>query len=92
MEAGAQKKPPEIILRNGKPAAVILDLDIYLKLLERVKDVQGLREVESILHSFQDIDDEPLSQEDWEAIHRGEEDFNAGRIVKWEVFKREQNL
>jgi len=36
-------KEPEIILRNGKPAAVILDIDKYREMLERLEDAEDLR-------------------------------------------------
>jgi len=35
--------PPEIILRDGKPAAVILDIDEYQEVLERLEDVEDLK-------------------------------------------------
>ena len=34
---------PQIILRNGKPAAVILDIEKYEELLERAEDAADLR-------------------------------------------------
>jgi PHD/YefM family antitoxin component YafN of YafNO toxin-antitoxin module len=37
------KKAPEIILRNGKPAAVILNIDEYQEMLERLEDVEDLQ-------------------------------------------------
>jgi PHD/YefM family antitoxin component YafN of YafNO toxin-antitoxin module len=36
-------KEPEIVLRNGKPAAVILDIDKYREMLERLEDAEDLR-------------------------------------------------
>ena len=33
----------EVVYRNGKPAAVILDIDRYEELLERVEDIDDLR-------------------------------------------------
>ena len=36
-------KSPEIIVRNGKPAAVILEMDEYQEMLERLDDVDDLR-------------------------------------------------
>jgi len=39
---------PQIVLRNGKPSAVILDIDYYRELLERVEDAEDLRELEEI--------------------------------------------
>ncbi len=37
-----KRKEPEIILRGGKPAAVILDIDQYQQMLERIEDVEDL--------------------------------------------------
>ncbi len=36
-------KEPEMILRNGKPAAVILDIERYREMLERLEDAEDLR-------------------------------------------------
>ena len=38
-----RKKAPEIILRDGKPAAVILDIEAYQEMLERLEDVEDLK-------------------------------------------------
>jgi hypothetical protein len=38
-----RRSEPEVIYRNGKPAAVILDIDKYEELLERVEDIDDLR-------------------------------------------------
>jgi Phd_YefM. len=35
-------KVPEIILRDGKPAAVILDIEEYREILERLEDMEDL--------------------------------------------------
>ncbi len=43
MAPKARKKAPEIILRNGKPAAVILDIDAYQEMLERLEDIEDLK-------------------------------------------------
>ncbi len=37
------KKAPEIILRDGKPAAVILDIETYQEMLERLEDAADLK-------------------------------------------------
>jgi PHD/YefM family antitoxin component YafN of YafNO toxin-antitoxin module len=42
------KEKPQVVLRNGKPAAVILDIRDYEKLLERVEDAHDLRHLRSI--------------------------------------------
>lgn len=36
-------KHPQIVLRDGKPAAVILDIDEYQELLERLEDIEDLQ-------------------------------------------------
>ena len=43
MKSKSKKKVPEIVLREGKPAAVILDIDAYKEMLERLEDVEDLR-------------------------------------------------
>jgi PHD/YefM family antitoxin component YafN of YafNO toxin-antitoxin module len=35
-------KQPDIIFREGKPAAVILDIDEYQELLEQIEDADDL--------------------------------------------------
>ena len=57
---GSGRKSPEIVLRNGKPAAVIVDLDVYEELLERVKDVADLKRLQAMRKKplrFQRLDD-----------------------------------
>ena len=44
----ARRKPPEIVLRKGKPAAVIVDIDEYRELLERLEDFEDLKELEEM--------------------------------------------
>ena len=43
MTAKAKRKEPEIIFREGKPAAVILDIDDYQEMIERLEDAEDLR-------------------------------------------------
>ncbi len=38
-----KRKSPEIVLRDGKPAAVILDIGKYQEMLERLEDVEDLK-------------------------------------------------
>jgi prevent-host-death family protein len=38
-----KRKDPEIVLRNGKPAAVILDIEEYREMLERLEDAEDLK-------------------------------------------------
>lgn len=42
MKAKAKKPGPEIIVKDGKPRAVILDIDEYQEMLERLEDVDDL--------------------------------------------------
>ena len=39
----SRTKAPEVVLRNGKPAAVILDIDQYREILERLEDAEDLK-------------------------------------------------
>jgi PHD/YefM family antitoxin component YafN of YafNO toxin-antitoxin module len=48
MKGKARKKEPEIVIREGKPSAVILDIDEYQKMLERLEDMDDLRLLEKI--------------------------------------------
>ena len=42
----ADRSSPEIVLRNGKPAAVILDIDRYEEMLERLEDMVDLKRLQ----------------------------------------------
>ncbi len=46
MRTNVKKKNPEIILRDGKPAAIILDINEYRKLLESLEEVEDLKMLE----------------------------------------------
>ena len=46
MKSKSRKKSPEIILRDGKPAAVILDIEDYEEMLERLEDIEDLKALE----------------------------------------------
>lgn len=39
----AKAKTPEIVLRNGKPAAVIVPIQDYWEMLERLDDAKDLK-------------------------------------------------
>jgi PHD/YefM family antitoxin component YafN of YafNO toxin-antitoxin module len=43
MPTKAKKREPEIVLRNGKPVAVILDIDAYQEMLESLEDMEDLK-------------------------------------------------
>jgi len=60
MKGKARKKEPEIVIREGKPSAVILDIDEYQEMLERLEDMDDLRLLEKIREKplkFRKIDD-----------------------------------
>ncbi len=48
MKTKTEKRSPEIVIRDGKPAAVILDIDEYQEMLERLEDLEDLRELEKM--------------------------------------------
>ena len=48
MKGKARKRVPEIILHKGKPTAVILDIDEYQKILERLEDMDDLKLLEKM--------------------------------------------
>jgi prevent-host-death family protein len=43
MKARRNRKDPEIVMRGGRPTAVILSIEEYRKLLERVEDAEDLK-------------------------------------------------
>ena len=60
MKAKAKRKTPEIILRKGKPRAVILDIDDYQEMLERLEDLDDLKTLERMRKrplSFKTLED-----------------------------------
>jgi len=55
-----RKKPPEIVVREGKPVAVILDIADYQNMLERLEDAEDLRMLEEMRKKplqFRKLDD-----------------------------------
>lgn len=48
MKSKGQRKAPEIVLREGKPSAVILDIDEYREMLERLEDADDLKALEDM--------------------------------------------
>ena len=45
MQNKVDRRSPEIVLRDGRPAAVILDIDEYQEMLERLEDLEDLKEL-----------------------------------------------
>lgn len=48
MKARTRRKRPEIVLRDGEPSAVILDIDDYRDMLERLEDAEDLKALEKM--------------------------------------------
>jgi PHD/YefM family antitoxin component YafN of YafNO toxin-antitoxin module len=48
MKGKTTKKIPELVLSKGKPTAVILDINEYKEMLERLEDVEDLRMLEEM--------------------------------------------
>jgi len=46
MTGKTKRKSIEIVLRDGKPAAVILDIDRYREMLELLEDAEDLKILE----------------------------------------------
>lgn len=46
MTAKGRRKPPEVVFREGKPRAVILDIEEYQEMLERLEDLEDLKMLE----------------------------------------------
>ena len=60
MKARRKRKDPEIVIRRGKPTAVILGIEEYRELLERAEDVEdlkSLREMRKRPLKFRKFDD-----------------------------------
>jgi len=60
MKGKVKGKTPEIVLREGKPSAVILDIDEYRQMLERLEDLEDLntlREMRRRPLKFRKIED-----------------------------------
>ena len=60
MKSKVKRKSPEIVLREGKPSAVILDIDEYRRMLERLEDLEDLNTLREMRRSplkFRKIED-----------------------------------
>ena len=56
----ATKKAPEIIVRNGKPAAVIISIEAYREMLERLEDIEDIKALDEARKgtlSFRSLDE-----------------------------------
>ena len=48
MKKRGKRKAPEIVFSEGKPTAVILDIDEYQEILERLEDAEDLKMLEDM--------------------------------------------
>ena len=54
------RRKPQLVLENGEPSAVILDIEAYREMLERLEDVEGLKILEQMRRKplkFRRLDD-----------------------------------
>lgn len=51
MEGKAKRTHPQIVIKNGKPTAVIIDIDEYRQMLERLEDLEDLQTLEEMRQS-----------------------------------------
>lgn len=55
-----KKSEPEFIVKNGKPTAVIINIDDYLEMLERLEDIEDIKALDEARKgqlSFRTLDD-----------------------------------
>ena len=60
MKARRKRKDPEIVMRGGKTTAVILGIEEYRELLERVEDAEDLKTLKAMRKrplKFRKLDD-----------------------------------
>ena len=60
MRSKTKKKSPEVVFRDGRPAAIILEIAEYKRMLERLEDTEDLRTLESMRKrplKFRSLDD-----------------------------------
>ncbi len=43
-----RQKDAKIVLQDGEPVAVILDIDVYREMLERLEDIEDLKMLEGM--------------------------------------------
>jgi len=46
MKTRGKRRSPEVVFREGKPRAVILDIEEYQEMLERLEDLEDLEMLE----------------------------------------------
>ena len=60
MKSKRKRRAPEIVFHEGKPTAVILDINVYQEMLERLEDMENLKLLENMRKKplrFRSLDD-----------------------------------
>jgi len=60
MPGKTEQRKTDFIYRDGKPVAVILDINIYREMLERLEDMEDMKTLENMRKhtlEFREIDD-----------------------------------
>jgi PHD/YefM family antitoxin component YafN of YafNO toxin-antitoxin module len=60
MKTRGKRRSPEVVFREGKPRAVILDIEEYQEMLERLEDLEDLEMLERMREeslSFRSLDE-----------------------------------
>lgn len=87
-------------ITNGESNVIIASKGVILmdlrreaikKWIDSVSD-ENLREIEKIIFNMIPQDDEPLTEEEVEAIENGKKEFENGELVGWEEALRELDL
>ena len=48
MKSKLERKAPQFVIQDGKPSAVILEIDQYMEMLEKLEDMEDLRMLEEM--------------------------------------------
>lgn len=48
MRSGSIRKIPELVIKGGEPVAVILDIEVYKEMLERLEDIEDIKMLEEM--------------------------------------------
>ena len=54
-----ERKNPEVIIKDGRPAAVIINIDEYQEMVERLGDAELLAMIENIRGNPSEFDKSP---------------------------------
>jgi PHD/YefM family antitoxin component YafN of YafNO toxin-antitoxin module len=60
MKTKAKLKRPEVVLKDGRPSAVIIDIDDYFEMLEKLEDVEDIKALAAMRKKplkFRNLDD-----------------------------------